>query len=267
MKYCLLAIISAIALATSSCSTTKNSLPYFEDIMTVTTDTLPTLDYLPEIMPDDELSITVSSLNPHATALYQMPFTNPAVSTELTKNTTPRIQTYIVDSGGDINFPVLGKIHVAGMTTEALAQYLVNEISREVKDPVVDVRLVNFTVSVGGEVKNPTTIPVTRQRLTVLDALAIAGDLTEYGQRENVLVIREENGKRMFAHLNLNKAETLSSPYYYLKQNDYIYVAPNEVKQSNSKYNQNNAYKLSVTSTIVSAASVIASLVIALTIK
>ena len=103
--------------------------------------------------------------------------------------------------------------------------------------------------------------------MTVLDALAAAGDLTEYGERSNVLIIREENGERKFAHLDLNSSETLTSPYYYLQQNDYVYVAPNKVRQANSKYNQNNAYKLSVTSTIVSAASVIASLVIALTVK
>lgn len=101
----------------------------------------------------------------------------------------------------------------------------------------------------------------------MLDALADAGDLTEYGERSNVLLVREENGERKFVHLDLNSSDLLTSPYFYLKQNDYIYVEPNEVRQANSKYNQNNSFKLTVVSTIVSAASVIASLVIALTVK
>ena len=104
-------------------------------------------------------------------------------------------------------------------------------------------------------------------RITILDALAKAGDLTEYGERSNVLIIREENGQRTYAHVDLNSSDLLTSPYYYLQQNDYIYVSPNKIKQANSKYNTNNSYKLSVTSTIVSACSVIASLIIALAVK
>ena len=103
--------------------------------------------------------------------------------------------------------------------------------------------------------------------LPILDALTAVGDLTEYGERSNVLVIREEDGKRVAHRLNLNSADILTSPYFYLKQNDYVYVQPNEIRSDNSKYNQNNAYKVTVISTVVSAASVIASLVIALTVK
>ena len=103
--------------------------------------------------------------------------------------------------------------------------------------------------------------------MTILEAISEAGDLTPYGRRDNVLVIREENGKRTYARVDLSSKDLLNSPYYYLKQNDYIYVEPNDIREANSRYNQDNAYKLSVTSTIVSAASVIASLVIALTVK
>jgi polysaccharide export outer membrane protein len=101
----------------------------------------------------------------------------------------------------------------------------------------------------------------------VLDALSAAGDLTVYGERENVLIIREENGKRTAHRLNLNSSEVFTSPYFYLQQNDYVYVSPNKIRKDNSKYNQNNAFKLSVVSTVVSGCSVIASLVIALAIK
>lgn len=267
MKLPYLPIIFAALISLASCSSPKNVLPYFVDIKEIKTGELDTLDYLPTIRPDDELSITVNSINPEATAIYQMPLVNPATTSTLASSSSPRIQTYIVNSQGDINFPVIGSIHVSGMTTEQLSEYLTKEISKDVKDPVVDVRILNFMVSVGGEVKSPSRIPLTRQRMTVLDALVQAGDLTEYGERSNVLVIREENGNRTYAHLDLNKAETLNSPYFYLKQNDYVYVSPNNIKQSNSRYNTNNSFKLSVISTIVSATSVVASLVIALVVK
>ena len=106
---------------------------------------------------------------------------------------------------------------------------------------------------------------MSRNRISLLDALAEAGDLTEYGDRTNVTVIREIDGQRKYAHLNLNSSEVLNSPYYYLQQNDYVYVAPNKIREGNSKYSTNNAYKLQVISTVVSACSVVASLVIALT--
>ena len=127
--------------------------------------------------------------------------------------------------------------------------------------------MTNFTVVVAGEVNSPSTIKVTRNRFSILDALSAAGDLTPYGERANVLLVREEGGERKFVHLNLNSSDLRSSPYFYMQQNDYVYVEPNKLRQANSRYNQDNSYKLSMTSTIVSAASVSASLVIALTVK
>ena len=153
------------------------------------------------------------------------------------------------------------------MTTEQLADELTHRISRDVQDPIVRVELLNFKVIVAGEVAKPAAVKVSNSRMTILEAISEAGDLTPYGRRDNVLVIREENGKRTYARVDLSSKDLLNSPYYYLKQNDYIYVEPNDIREANSRYNQDNAYKLSVTSTIVSAASVIASLVIALTVK
>lgn len=265
LKSLLLVVASALMLA--SCNSSKTTLPYFVDIIDVPEGSIPATDYIPIIQPDDELFISVTSEFPEAAMAYNLPFQNAATRDDLTKATSPRTQTYIVDDNGNIDFPVLGTIHCAGMTVHQLKTYLMERISPTVKDPVITVRMVNFTVVVAGEVRLPQTIRVERSRISVLDALAKAGDLTEYGERSNVLVIREEDGVRKYAHLDLNSSEVLTSPYFYLKQNDYIYVAPNKVRQANSKYNSNNSYKLQVTSTIVSAASVIASLVIALTIK
>ena len=270
MKMKLRNILTAgvIALTLASCSSKKDTvLPYFADIRTVAEGTMPAGDYMPVIQPDDELYITVNSLNPEASAIYNLPVANPATAGNITESITPRQQTYVVNSQGDIKFPILGTIHVAGLTTEQLQQRLTDAISKDVEDPNVRVQLLNFTVVVAGEVTTPSTIKVDRNRFSILDALSAAGDITPYGERSNVLLIREENGERKFVHLDLNSSDLLKSPYFYLQQNDYVYVEPNKVRQSNAKYNQDNAYKLQVTSTIVSAASVIASLVIALTVK
>ena len=129
-------------------------------------------------------------------------------------------------------------------------------------------RLVNFKVNVLGEVDEPKVVESKRERLTLFDALAACGDLTEYGRRDAVAVIRENpDGTSTYATLNLADSKITSSPYFVLKQNDVVYVAPNDIKQSNSKYNQNNGFKLSVISTVISGISVIASLVIALSLK
>lgn len=258
---------AAVAAMFASCSSSRTVLPYFTDISEVSEGSFAVADYAPEIKPDDELLITVSSVTPEATAIYNLPLSNPATSTELFKTSTPQQQTYIVDTKGDITFPVLGRLHVAGMTIEQLQEDLTRRISADVEDPHVMVAMTNFRVVVAGEVKEPHSIAVTRNRYSILDALSDAGDLTEYGERSNVLLVREENGQRKFVHLDLNSSDLLASPYFYLRQNDYIYVEPNKVRQANSKYNQNNAFKLTVISTIVSATSVIASLVIALTVK
>ncbi len=267
MKIKALATILLGAALLTGCSGSKTVLPYFTDISTVQEGEFPSQDYTAEIKPDDELFITISSSVPIATAIYNLPLSNPATRDEIVGYTSPRQQTYIVNSQGDITMPTIGTIHVAGMTTEQLQKKLTEIVSKDVSDAVVRVDLVNFQIVVSGEVSRPGTFRVNRNRVSILDALGMAGDLTPYGERSNILLIREEDGKRIYRHLNLNSSDILTSPYFYLKQNDYIYVEPNNIRMSNAKYNQDNAFKLQVISTVVSAASVIASLVIALTVK
>lgn len=251
----------------SSCSSKKATLPYFRDITAQTEIVeLPALEPL-EIAPNDELFITVTSTNPTATAHFNLPASNPATQSELLMYTSPRQMTYLVNSDGDIDFPQLGNIHVAGLTTEQLQKKLTTDISRWVDNPVVNVRLMNYRVSVLGEVTRPGAQLINNNRYTILDAIASAGDLTPYGERENVLLIREKDGKQIRVLLDLTSSELLTSEYYYLQPNDYIYVKPNKVREGNAKYDSNKSYNLSMVSTIVSAASVIASLVIALTVK
>lgn len=265
-------IISVVcgAALLASCSTPKTQLPYFQDLVAAE-GTFDTQIYNPTLKPDDELVINITSPNfPKATEIFNLQLINPATRSSMANGmvTSPIYQTYVVNSQGDITLPIIGTMHVAGMTVEQLQEKLTEIARREAaKDAVVKVELVNFQIVVAGEVTSPRTIHVARNRFSILDAISAAGDLTPYGERSNVLLIREEDGKKVYKRLNLNSSEILNSPYYYLRQNDYIYVSPNNIRQENSKYNQNNAFKLSVISTIVSSASVIASLVIALTVK
>ncbi len=153
------------------------------------------------------------------------------------------------------------------MTTEQLQADLMSRISKWVEDPTVSVRLLNYRVNVLGEVNRPGAILVNANRYTILDALADAGDMTPYGERQDVLLIREENGNQKRVLLDITSSDLLTSEYYYLQPNDYIYVKPNKVREGNAKYDSNKSYKLSMISTVVSASSVIASLIIALAVK
>lgn len=260
----LYSIIAAFLL--TACSTSRSSLTYFEDIDKATksfdVDTAQLV-----IAPHDELLISVTSFVPEATAQYNLPPTNMSTTESTQISSAYAISTYIVNPAGYIDIPSIGLLKVEGMTTTQLTDSLVRLISKEVVDPNVRVQLVNFAVNVIGEVKNPGHFKLNSERVSIFDAIAMAGDLTEYGRRDAVILIRETDGKRTVHKLNLNSADILDSPYYYLQQNDVVYIEPNKIRQDNSKYNQNNAYKLSLTSTIVSVASVIASLIIAIIIK
>ncbi len=265
IRHLLLALIS-VTLVTS-CTTKRTPLTYFQDIQHTPDSTLTRENFNLTIVPDDELYINVMSNSPDATAIFNIPASNPATRDAITQYSNPRQLTYIVNKAGDIDFPVFGKLHVEGLTTGQISEMIKQKVEATVTNPVVRVELVNFRINVLGEVKKPGAIKVSTERYSILDALADAGDLTQYGERGNVLLIREEDGKTIYHTFNLNDARTLSSPYFYLKQNDAIYVEPNNILKDNSKYNQNNAFKVSVVSAIVSACSVIASLVIALTVK
>ena len=264
LKYVLAALVLTVV---CSCKI-QNDLTYMADLSGTPVGQLATARNDITIEPEDELMITVTAEIPAVVARYNRPAisSQSGVKTEVASGQT--MQTYIVDRSGDIDFPVLGKIHVAGLTTSRLRDYLLKQIEKDVKAPVVSVRLVNFKVNVLGEVDEPKVVESKRERLTLFDALAACGDLTEYGRRDAVAVIRENpDGTSTYATLNLADSKITSSPYFVLKQNDVVYVAPNDIKQSNSKYNQNNGFKLSVISTVISGISVIASLVIALSVK
>lgn len=252
----------------TSCKTTDNTITYFQDL-----DSQPgslteqPVNYAPRIAPDDQLSITVSGTDPNAVAAFNMPLVNYLEPGELRMTSTPMLHTYLVSSSGDINFPVLGKLQVAGMTRSELTDIITEKVSTYVKSPIITIQIRNFKVSVLGEVNRPGTIDVPNERLSVLDALGMAGDLTIYGNRSNVLLIRDCNGKKEYHRFDLTSAEMLTSPYYYLQQNDVLYVEPNKARKGNAKYSQSGQFNVSLASTIISALSVLASLGIALLVK
>lgn len=188
------------------------------------------------IAANDLLSITVSSLNATASALFNAP--NISYPDNTTNGTGGAVQVsgYLVDTDGNIQFPVLGTMKAAGLTENALKAQITKGITdrKLLLDPVVTIRHLNFRVTVLGEVSRPTVINVPSEKITLLEALGLAGDITVYGKRDNVLVIREEAGQKIIKRLNLNTSEIFGSPYYYLRSNDVVYVEPNKARVAGS---------------------------------
>lgn len=267
MKIKTIAAIILIALLTS-CKT-SNQVAYFQDISSNLTGKLTdeNINYETKICQDDQLSIFVSSIDPNAVAIFNLPATSYQSIGENTVTTTPSLQTYLVDSKGIINFPVLGKIKVSGLTCDELSEELRTQIAVYAKSPLVTVRIQEFQISVLGEVNSPGMKTFSKEKVSLLDAISKAGDLSIYGERTNILVIRDNNGKKEYKRLDLTSSELFSSPYYYLQQNDVVYVEPNKARKGNANYSQSAQFNISVASTIVGAISVIASLAISLLIK
>ncbi|MDD6280690.1 MAG: polysaccharide biosynthesis/export family protein [Muribaculaceae bacterium] len=260
----ILPAVTAAVLMLSSCSH-KTMLPYFRDV--TESEVQLTVPKQVEIEPDDELYIMVSSPQPTATAQFNFPTINPASGESTLVNAGSKQLTYFVDAEGNIDIPALGKVHVAGLTVEQIQTKIKDLISKWVDNPSVEVRLMSFRVNMLGEFTKPGTVVTDRKTYTILQAIADAGDLTPYGRRDKVLLIREDGGKQKRVILDLTKSDLLTSEYYYLQPNDVIYVMPNNVREGIAKYDQSKSYNLSMISTIVSATSVIASLIIALTVK
>jgi len=215
----------------SSCA--KRNLVYFSDLPQGTDFKTPVRNYYaPKIQADDILSISVSSLNPESNVLFNnilLPTASSYANAQVVANKID--EGYLVDKNGSINFPVIGKINLSGLTKEEATEKMTGLIKDHVKNPIVNIRFLNFKVTVIGEVTKPATFTVPTEKVNVLEALGLAGDMTEFGRRENVLIIREKDGVRSTARINLNNKDVLSSPYFYLQQNDIVYVEPdNKVK-------------------------------------
>lgn len=266
MKLIPLWLIAAITLL-SSCKT-KNNLVYFEDLQQTADGIIATEPYNVKIEPESELLIFVKSEVPAASAEFNLPYINPATEGTTTTSSIPTQQTYKVDENGDIDFPRLGKIHVAGMTQMQLKEYLIKRISEYVKDPMVTVKMLGYKIIVMGEVNAPKSITTTAERYSLLDAIADCGGMNTYAVRDNLLLLRR-NEKNEYEHhkIDMTRSDIMQSPYFWLKNNDVVIIQPNDKKAANANFNQEYGYKLSMISTIVSACSTVASLVVALIVK
>lgn len=225
----------------SSCGSSKDVV-YFQDLKPGVSELKLAQSQVITVQPNDKLSIIVNSRDPQLTDMFNLPFVSKQIGNS--SNGTPQgLSGYTVNSNGDIDFPVLGTVHVAGKSREQIAAYIKERLQQEnlVKDPVVTVEFMNLCVSVMGEVNKPGRFSIDRDRMTVLDALSMAGDLTIYGNRNKVLVMREEDGKQQVYGIDLTSGENVySSPAYYIQQNDVVYVEPNEMRARQSTVNGNN---------------------------
>lgn len=225
MKY--LAYLSILLLF--SCS--QRNLVYFSDINTDTDFSVPVGQITePTIQENDLLSITVSSLNPESNLLFNVGVLVPSGDRANTVVANPINENYLVDKQGYINYPVIGKIQLKGLNKQQATEKMTQLVSDYVKDPIINIRFTNFKVTVIGEVQNPNSFVIPTEKVTILEAIGLAGDLTVYGKRENVLLIREKEGLRTAIRLNLNDKNLLASPYFFLQQNDVIYVEPYKTK-------------------------------------
>ena len=237
MQYRSLIVILFSALFFSSCVNSRKAV-YFNNLQDTTiTNSVANVD--PVIQSGDLLNISVSSLNPEASMLFNTPnITMPVTSTSSGTTPTaggygtPQLMGYLVSQEGTLKFPIVGRISAAGLTKRQLEDAIADTLAARklLVDPIVTVRFLNFRVTVLGEVARPTTLNVVNERISILEALGLAGDLTIYAKRDNVLLIRESDGKKVIKRIDLNANDILTSPYYYLKTNDIVYVEPRKEK-------------------------------------
>ena len=232
-------LVVCMAVFFTACTSTKKII-YLQDVVPLKQQEIEQ-KYEVIIHSDDLLAIMVNSRDPE----LALPFNMPMITYQLGSNSSgqQRVLGYLVDMNGNIDFPILGEIHAEGLTRMQLTELIKNKLIEGdlIKDPIVTVQFLNFKISVMGEVGRPGSFTISGDRITLLEALSMAGDLTIYGRRDRVGVIRENNGKRTILFHDLRSVDIFNSPCYYLQQNDIVYVEPNKAKSGQSSINQNNS--------------------------
>ncbi len=242
MKHGYFVFLLAVVFAAASCRSAREVV-YLQDSFDNDIQNITNYQDI-RIKPGDMLSIYVSHKEPQLAALFNM--AQPTSKTEGTGN-----NGYTVDFNGEIDFPVVGRIKVTGLTRGELSNLIKNRLDETglLKNAVVTVAYQNFNVSVLGEVNHPGKFTIQSDRVSLLDAIALAGDLTIYGRRDSIMVIRENDGQRQILYNNLLTKDVLNSPSFYLQQNDMVYVKPNRIKAQQSGINQNNNVTVWITAT------------------
>lgn len=263
LKNALAFFVAVMAMSFCSCNSSKDVL-YFQDLKAGDSVAMAAIPVPVTVRPDDKISIVVNSRDPQLMALFNLPRVNKQMSTVGQASSTnvsngQDVMGYTVDSRGEIEFPVLGKIKVEGKTREEIGTYIKNELIAKnlVKDPIVTVEFMNLCVSVLGEVNSPGRYGIDRDKTTIIDALSMAGDLSINGNRNNVTVLRQDGDVQRVYAIDLTSGRDIySSPAYYLQQNDVIYVEPNEMRARQSTVNGNTirsaSFWISITSLVMS---------------
>ncbi|SDG12474.1 polysaccharide export outer membrane protein [Pedobacter terrae] len=256
LKYLIFSLVIALS---ASCVSNKK-IAYFQDIQSIKQAKLDSAAVFtePVIQSDDILSINIFTLNPQSGAIVNQAANNTVLGGGAnTAVAAQQVSGFLVDRNGDVELSLIGKVKVAGLTTYQARELIREKAAAVYKEPNVQLRFANFKVSVLGEVNSPSTYTLPNEKVSILDALSLAGDLTIYGKRDNVLIVRDNNGKKEFVRLDLNSSRIFNSPFYYLKQNDVVYVEPNKrkVSASNSAQIQTIGVIASVISVIVLAIS------------
>lgn len=250
-------ILGILGLLVVSSCVSRQEIAYLQDLHQLE-DAIEASKEAVRIQPNDLLQITVSAANIEAVQPFNLPITSaPRLGDQQTITGNMQLQAYLVDSDGNIEFPVLGTTHVAGKTRQELIRYLKNEISAYVQDPIVNINLTNFQITVLGEVNQPGTFNVPDERISLSKAIGMAGDLTIYGRRDNVMILRETGETMEYGLVDLRSSDYLESPYYYLQQNDVVVVEPNKAQMQGAAYNRNAAVYVSLASVIISVISVL----------
>ena len=232
-----------------SCASRKDMI-YYQDIDALGAQEK-SASYEIKIQPDDLLMISVYAEDPEIAKSFSLNASSGPVSGVTAGS------VYLVDANGFIDFPTLGKMKVSGLTRTEVLHLLDTKISRYIKEPIISIRITNFKVSVQGEVGTPGTYPVASERITLIEALSMAGDLTVYGKRDNILIIREIDGVKSYNRVNITKAGFMNSPFYYLAQNDVVYVEPNQNKINVAAVNPSTGLIFSVVSILITLTTLI----------
>jgi polysaccharide export outer membrane protein len=205
--------------------------------------------YEPKLQPDDLLNVIVSAENPEVTLPFNLPQIQGNYNLDESQS---NIKTYLIDNDGFIEFPVIGKVKLGGLSRSEAINVLKDKVSFYIKNPGINLRILNFKISILGQVVKPGSYTIPSERITFLEALSLAQDLTIYGKRNNILVIHEEDGKKTYQRIDLTKVDILSLKNYYLSQNDVIYVEPNKTAINSSAVGPNTALYLSGLTVILS---------------
>lgn len=245
-----------LAIVLFSCAS-RTDIVYYQDV----DDTTPqerSSSYEIKIQPDDLLMIIVSAEDPEIAIPFNLvSVSTPSASKPDASTGQQTIQSYLVDAKGNIDFPILGKLKVSGLTRSEVLRMLQERISVYIKKPIINLRIMNFKVSVQGEVTSPGTYNLASERITLIEALSMAKDLTIYGKRNNILIIREIDGVKSYNRVDITKSDFINSPFYYLAQNDVVYVEPNKNKINGAAIGPNTGVIISISSLLITLITLI----------